>query len=157
MLGLTRQEQQIVLFLTVSLLIGSSLKIYKMLQPPVLVTPVPQGQIEGFRAQADSLQEVGASHEPSARAEVLSTDDQPADSHRSSRGAGESDALLVAINLAGEEELQTIPGIGPVLARRILAYRTEVGAFGKIEELKRVKGIGEKTFEKIKPYVSLKE
>lgn len=63
--------------------------------------------------------------------------------------------IKVNINKASKEELKKIPGIGEVLASRIIEYREKVGGFKSIEELKNVKGIGEKKFEAIKPYVTL--
>ena len=63
--------------------------------------------------------------------------------------------LKININEADEEALAGLDGIGPSLARRILAYRSERGGFGSVEELKKVKGIGEKLFEKIKDEVSV--
>ena len=53
------------------------------------------------------------------------------------------EASLVNINTATEEELDTLPGIGEELARRIVAYREENGPFATTEELINVKGIGE--------------
>jgi len=49
----------------------------------------------------------------------------------------------VRVNLAGVEELETLPGVGPVLAARIVAYRTEHGPFAVVEDLLGVPGIGE--------------
>jgi competence protein ComEA len=59
------------------------------------------------------------------------------------------------LNAATAEQLATLPGIGPKVAERILEYRTKSGGFKKIEELMNVKGIGEKSFLKIKPLVSV--
>jgi competence protein ComEA len=61
--------------------------------------------------------------------------------------------LLVDINTAGSDALQTLPGIGPVLADRILQYRSEHGLFGSVEELIEVNGIGEKTLADLLPFV----
>lgn len=58
-------------------------------------------------------------------------------------------------NIATNEELQTLPGIGPVLADRIIEYRETVGKFQTIDDLLAVKGIGEKTLAKIRPYLEL--
>jgi competence protein ComEA len=59
------------------------------------------------------------------------------------------------LNAATVEQLATLPGIGPKVAERILEYRTKNGGFKKIEELMNVKGIGEKSFLKIKPLISV--
>lgn len=56
----------------------------------------------------------------------------------------------VNINTAGSDELQTLTGIGPVTAQKIIDYRTENGRFSSIEDIKNVSGIGDKTFEKFK-------
>ncbi|MEA4987895.1 MAG: helix-hairpin-helix domain-containing protein [Anaerovorax sp.] len=56
----------------------------------------------------------------------------------------------VNLNQADSMELQKLKGVGPSTAERILEYRREYGSFKSIEELKNVKGIGEKTFEKLK-------
>jgi len=56
----------------------------------------------------------------------------------------------VNLNTATVEQLQTLPGIGPAMAKRVLEYRTKVGKFTKIEEILNVKGFGEKRFQKIK-------
>ncbi len=60
----------------------------------------------------------------------------------------------VNLNTATVDQLMTLPGIGQKTAERILEYRTKSGGFKKIEELMNVKGIGEKSFLKIKPLVS---
>jgi comEA protein len=59
------------------------------------------------------------------------------------------------LNQATIEELVALPDIGPVLAQRILDYRTEHGYFRAIEELDAVPGIGPKTLEKLRPYLRI--
>lgn len=59
----------------------------------------------------------------------------------------------IDLNAASLEDLEMLPGIGPVLAERILTFREESKGFGEIEELQDVEGIGEKTFAKLEPYV----
>jgi len=57
---------------------------------------------------------------------------------------------LINLNPASESELTKLDGIGPAMAKRIIEYRESYGGFSNIEEIKNVKGIGEKLFEKIK-------
>lgn len=61
---------------------------------------------------------------------------------------------LVDINTATEKELESIPGVGPSLAKKIVEYRRTAGSFKKVDELLNVKGIGEKSLEKLRPYVT---
>jgi competence protein ComEA len=63
-------------------------------------------------------------------------------------GSGAVSNGKLNINKATAEELQQLSGIGPALSQRIIDYRESHGAFGKIEDIKNVSGIGEKTFEK---------
>jgi competence protein ComEA len=60
----------------------------------------------------------------------------------------------ININKASQTELEKIPGIGPVIARRINEYRSQNGEFKVLEDLRKVKGIGDKKFQLIKDYIS---
>lgn len=67
-----------------------------------------------------------------------------------------SNTTKVNVNKATSEQLQTINGIGPALAEKIIAYRTKNGKFSSIEDIKNVSGIGDKKFESIKDYIVVK-
>ena len=58
---------------------------------------------------------------------------------------------LVNLNTATQAQLESLPGLGPKVAERILEYRQKNGVFKKVEDLMNVKGIGEKSFLKLKP------
>ncbi len=62
---------------------------------------------------------------------------------------------LVNINTASSSELDTLPGIGPSYAKAIIDYRTKNGPFVRLEDIQQVKGIGPKTFEKLKGKITL--
>ncbi|MCI9272793.1 MAG: helix-hairpin-helix domain-containing protein [Clostridiales bacterium] len=60
------------------------------------------------------------------------------------------------LNTASAEELaQHVPGIGDLLAQDIVEYREKHQGFQRLDELKNIEGIGDKTFEKMKPYLTL--
>lgn len=63
--------------------------------------------------------------------------------------------ILVNINTAGKDELTKIPGVGDSKAHAIIKYREENGDFNDIEDIKKVSGIGESLFEKIKDYITV--
>ena len=59
------------------------------------------------------------------------------------------------LNLAGVAELDRLPGVGPVTAQRIVAYREQNGPFTSVEQLREAKLVNAATFEKIKDLVGL--
>ena len=61
----------------------------------------------------------------------------------------------VNINTATETQIALLPGIGPKLAAEVVNYRTNNGGFKTIEDIKKVSGVGDKKFEKIKDFVVL--
>jgi len=64
-------------------------------------------------------------------------------------------AEKVDLNRATEKDFEALPGIGPVLAERIVEYRQSRGAFREIDQLRHVKGIGKKKFERIRSLVGV--
>ena len=62
---------------------------------------------------------------------------------------------LININTADAKELEKIKGIGPALAGRIVDYRENNGAFKSVDEIKKVRGIGDKTFDKMKDQITI--
>ena len=67
----------------------------------------------------------------------------------------ENRPVLLNINVASAKELQSLPSIGETMALRIVEYREKHGKFSSVEKLTEVKGIGEKTLEKLKPFISV--
>jgi len=74
---------------------------------------------------------------------------------RTSAKAAPAAVGVVNINTASATDLETLPGIGARTAARIVEYRQKNGPFKKIEELMNVRGVGEKSFLKLKPQISV--
>ena len=70
-------------------------------------------------------------------------------------GSVSADASKIDINTATSEELQTLNGVGPATAEKIISYRSDVGYFKNIDEIKNIDGIGDKTFEKLKDDITV--
>lgn len=74
--------------------------------------------------------------------------DTPADA------VGRIEPTLIDLNTADEATLDLLPGIGPALSRRIVEDRAELGPFRTLNDLDRVRGIGPKTIERLRPFVA---
>lgn len=102
---------------------------------------------EGSKAEIASGSGTTTGVNPSPVA-LLSDQPSTAAPKRSHRG-------LLDLNRATEQDFDALPGIGPKLAERIMEYRQSVGAFHSLDELRNVKGIGSKKFERIRPLVTV--
>jgi competence protein ComEA len=78
-----------------------------------------------------------------------------ASSSGTTTGPGAGGTELVNINTATLDQLETLPGIGEVLAQRIIDYREENGPFGSVEDLLDVSGIGDATLAELKPLITV--
>jgi competence protein ComEA len=65
------------------------------------------------------------------------------------------DPVLVDLNRATADELEALPGVGAVLAQRVIAFRESTGRFRTVDDLRGVKGIGTKKFDRLKSLVTV--
>ncbi|MGC4046492.1 MAG: helix-hairpin-helix domain-containing protein [Armatimonas sp.] len=127
-----------------------------------IVTRIPPAPVQVL-ARPSEGRVIGMSAASSSSRGDNSGSEAPAPGESKKGSAGEAkpgkihspDEGTVNINTADESELQRLPGVGPAIAGRILSYRQEVGQFQTLEDLKEVKGIGEKTFAKLKPLITI--
>ena len=130
MLEFTRRETGVLIFLLAGFVIGSGIKLYqKNLAPLPIVEDI---SMSGQSFTTDTTM-----------------------SHPLLDGKTEPLNQVILLNSANVEMLEKVPGIGPVTAERIIIYRSKYGRFQSLEEMKKIKGIGEKTFIKIKPYLAI--
>ncbi|NLJ88750.1 MAG: hypothetical protein GX327_08295 [Epulopiscium sp.] len=86
---------------------------------------------------------------------VENRDDGELKVHTANNSVKNSTNNLININTASLDQLQSLPGIGAVIAQNIIDYRNSQGPFRSIEEIKNVSRIGDKTFEKIKDKITV--
>ncbi|MCJ7497402.1 MAG: helix-hairpin-helix domain-containing protein [candidate division Zixibacteria bacterium] len=129
----TPQESKAIIFLIVVLLIGSGVTIYKKYHPDF----APELLIENNFPEQKKVFEPARS---SAISENINL---------------KIPGRKVNLNTATLRELESLPGIGPELGRRILDYREKRGNFSTIDEIINVKGIGPKILEKFKNLITV--
>ena len=130
MVGFTRSETRALLFLVVTFVVGVGVWAYRNRWAPLPEPTEPR------------LEDQKGTNAINGREETRNADD-------------ESDDKTIVLNDADCQELESLPGIGPVIAARIVEYRERHGDFNSLEELIEVNGIGQQTVERLKPYLKL--
>jgi len=146
----TRQEQRFILFLVITFFLGlgvSYIKKRNFLIDEDKRLALQQSQIEQFRkiSTQDSLA-FGLSNTDESKEQIININNTAIKQKFVSK---------VNINTANAAELIGLPRIGPAMAERIIEYRKKNGPFQSIQDLQKVKGIGQKTFDAIENYISI--
>ncbi len=133
--GFTRTELTVVMLLTISLLIGTAIRHFR---------DTPSAATLPSYAETDSQFVRGARvfHDAVRQRPPLDSEATP-----------HSPGQPLDINQATEAEFVRLPGIGPAIARRIIAYREVHGRFVSVTDLRRVRGIGPRTLDRIRLHV----
>ncbi len=140
-IGFSRKEALAVLILTATFLVGVGIRWFQSNQ-----SRPPQKQFD--YARSDSIY--------SARGKTQPTSSSPLSSRTATVKAPRKTNQIVNINSASRSQLMSLPGIGPSYADRIIEYRSSRGSFASVDDLLKVKGIGKKKIEQLRPFVRLK-
>jgi competence protein ComEA len=106
----------------------------------------------GAEVQANVAPSLRSTEPPAAAAAPVQPFPQP---QTSGKIPPRSPVKTLDVNQATAQEFEVLPGIGPVLAERIVEYRQARGAFRNVEQLRHVKGIGKKKFDRIRTLISV--
>lgn len=119
------------------------------------VVRVPDGAIVADAVEAAGGLRNGASTDGINLAAPLSSGDQVVVPGPDEAGSIAADGGLISLNRADAAELEGLPGVGPVLAERIVAHRDQNGSFSQVEDLLQVPGIGEAKLASIRDLVRI--
>ncbi|RMD98010.1 MAG: helix-hairpin-helix domain-containing protein [Calditrichaeota bacterium] len=132
--GMSRLQLKTAVFLLGTLLLGVVIQYWQSRQPLPGVDPALTRKFQNI---SDSLNAIGGHAGPAVSADSLkNTQNQP------------KIHFPININRASREALQSLPGIGPVLAQRIIDYREQYGPIKQKEQLLKIKGIGQKKLQR---------
>ena len=138
----TEREKHVILFLVCTLILGYGVKLYQGSHLYDDFKPVTLIEKESFEKKAR-----------------LAYDTSKRKGLNSSESSTENDSKphteIININTAEKQNLVKLPKIGTVTAERIIRFRDDYGPFKSIDDLLKVKGIGPKTLEKLKPQITL--
>ena len=130
-LALTSTERKVILFLSGAFVVGAGIRLFQETFPSV-----PEFDYAASDSTFAALSEKPVDN-------TIAEDDTAA-------------PAIVNINSASKQDLMTLPGVGAVMADRILAYRAKVGSFKTREEMRNVKGIGKRRLEQLLPLITVR-
>jgi len=130
--ALTKTEQKVILFLTITLFAGAGIRLYQATFPSA-----PQFD---YRVSDSTFAALSTGAEES-------TSD-------TTRDNADEESITVNINTATKQQLMDLPGIGEVTAERILSYRDENGKFDSVGDLRKIKGMSKRKLEQLKPLIT---
>lgn len=140
MFGLTPDEKRVIIFFLLALGLGNAVLLYKKTHPTF----------------APSLKYGSLELPKPAESKFIASDtlnNSPAFFKKETQSRKALLTGKININSAGQSDLEKLPNIGPVMAKKIINFRNSSGGFRQVEDLMKVKGIGNKKFNKLRDHV----
>ncbi len=143
-LALTSTERKVILFLSGTVVLGAGIRLYQETFPSV-----PKFDYTASDSAFAALSR--------KEAEELTADKTILAESNAEESVAEDDTATskVSINKASKQELMTLPGIGDVMSDRIIAYRSDVGSFRSVGELRKVKGLSKRKLDQLLPFITI--
>ena len=158
-LGLTGSEAAIIITLVITFTIGVIIKYSGWNRPEKFSYSETDKQFEEkTKLSFNDLKQQNLTESQKERSgEIKNLYDSLLDANENKPGKQNEFKLdrKININTAYAADLLLLPGIGEITAEKIIDYREKIDGFKKIEDIMKVKGIGEKKFEKLKPYITV--
>ena len=152
-----KEYKAVLLFLGIGfavLLYRGGKQLWYVLVPPI----APNSYVAKQQTQDSIFHALSAAHIPEDSLKFWTPPNQSDTNEPTPRKSSKTEGLeptSISLNKGSKQELMRLPGVGEVMSDRILAYRSKRGSFRQLEKLMNVEGIGEKKFEKMKPYLKL--
>lgn len=125
-----------------------SLTVCGFAQEKTPASQMPAKLVPATVKKSDDAKPVETKKSPSKKSEAKKTEGKKTEGKKAFEGT-------VSLNKATAKELESLPGIGPATAARIVEYRTSQGKFTELSQLLEVKGIGEKKLTQLRPHLTL--
>ena len=138
----TEREKHVILFMVCTLTLGYGVKLYQGSHLYDDFKPVTLIEKETFKKKATLAYDISKREGLNSSVSSTEKDYKP-------------QAEIININTAEKQNLVKLPKIGIVTAERIIRFRDDYGPFKSLDDLLKVKGIGPKTLEKLKPQITL--